>query len=120
MGRRTFEALLGVLPGRKHIVYSKSVRSHPGVEYRSHPEEDFPEFAASDQEFFVIGGGTVYEKALPYASKVFLTQVHGTFEADTYFPVLNEQEWALVSQSEVQQLEKDQVSYDFRIYERRK
>ena len=122
MGRRTFEALPGVLPGRKHIVYSRTgqASSHPMVEYRTQLLADLSVFASIPEEFFVIGGGTLYEHALPYASRVYFTQVNGTFTADTFFPVLNEQEWELIAASETQQLEKDQVSYNFRIYERRK
>jgi len=38
------------------------------------------------EEVFIIGGAQIYEQALPYADRLYLTLIDDTKEADTYFP----------------------------------
>lgn len=47
-----------------------------------------------EKEIFIIGGGIIYQEALQIADKILITQVHTKIEkADTYFPIINPQEW---------------------------
>lgn len=122
MGRRTFDSLPGVLPGRMHIIISRDPnfrKDHKRVKIRPDLEECLREAATSEEEVFVIGGGVIYEAALPYAEKVYLTQIQRSFEADTYFPRLGA-EWELIREEPVQQLPGDEAPYCFQTYQRRK
>lgn len=80
-----------------HIIISRDPnfrKDHKRVKIRPDLEECLREAATSEEEVFVIGGGVIYEAALPYAEKVYLTQIQRSFEADTYFPRLGA-EWEL-------------------------
>ena len=50
-----------------------------------------------NEDAFIIGGGEIYQLALPFTDKIELTKVHASFEADTFFPKLDATEWKLVS-----------------------
>ena len=54
--------------------------------------------AGPDPQPFIIGGGEIFKMALPFADKIELTLVHGTFEADAFFPHLSGSNWHLVSE----------------------
>ena len=86
MGRKTWESLPAKLPGRENIVVSS--RDVEGVDKVVHDISEFIE-ANKDtkEEIFVIGGGRIYAEFLPYAEKIYLTEVDvSDTEADTFFP----------------------------------
>ncbi|MDT8337455.1 MAG: dihydrofolate reductase [Candidatus Izemoplasmatales bacterium] len=89
MGVITFESIVSrlnkPLPNRKSIVASLDNFSYPGVEVIS----DLISFlkAPHKEEIFVIGGKTVYELALPYADKLYITHIKKVFEGDTYLDI---------------------------------
>lgn len=89
MGRRTFESLPGVLPGRRHIVLTRDPAYRAaGAEIAASLDEAFElAFALADTpEIAVIGGGQIYTAALPRATRLELTEVHAAIEGDTHFP----------------------------------
>ncbi|MBQ1719677.1 MAG: dihydrofolate reductase, partial [Bacteroidales bacterium] len=51
-------------------------------------------------EVFIIGGESVYRQFLPYTTKIYLTRVHRSYEADTFFPTLNMDEWETIETEE--------------------
>lgn len=57
----------------------------------------------SNEEIIIIGGGEIYKELLPYCDTVYLTRYYDHFEADTYFPNLNKNEWTASYQSEYKQ-----------------
>lgn len=86
MGRKTWESLPSKLPDRTNIVISS--RDFDGPDEIIHDVSQFiTENKGTDEEIFVIGGGKIYAEFLPYASKIYLTEVDaGDPGADTYFP----------------------------------
>ena len=113
MGRKTFESLPnGALPNRRNIVISKTREQITGCEVCSSLEEALAarkeevgnkesvgnkktvgSKEASD-ECFIIGGASIYEQALPFADKLYLTIVEKEPEhSDTFFPEINPAEW---------------------------
>lgn len=94
MGRNTFLSLPnGALPDRRHIVISDvEGERFEGCEMVSSIEEALRK-AGSRDECFVIGGGMVYRQFLPLAGKLYLTRVHASFEADTFFPEIDYSRW---------------------------
>lgn len=95
MGRKTFESLPGILPNRPHVVISRNPNyKKEGVKVVQSLEEALA-LAQDDAQPFIIGGGMIYQLALPLAQCIELTRVHATFEADTYFPELPTDEWTL-------------------------
>ena len=93
MGRKTFESLPGLLPGRTHFVLStrKDYPVPEGVRLFHDVEtlmENLPE-----GENFVIGGEHIYSLLLPKADKVYMTRVERDYDGAAYFPPFDEKEW---------------------------
>lgn len=97
MGRKTFESLPnGALPNRHNIVISKTREQIAGCEVFGSLEEalEARKEATEEDECFIIGGASIYEQALPFADKLYLTIVEKEPEhADTFFPEINPAEW---------------------------
>lgn len=96
MGRKTFESLPnGALPHRRNIVISKTREQIAGCEvYASLEEALVASKEETAEECFIIGGASIYEQALPFADKLYLTIVEKEPEhADTFFPEINPAEW---------------------------
>ncbi|MDT8347589.1 MAG: dihydrofolate reductase, partial [Flavobacteriaceae bacterium] len=113
MGRKTFESLPGVLPGRTHIVVSRSgiKTDSAAVLQASGIEAAVAKASELSDQVFVIGGGQIYSQSLAIAHKMLLTQVDVTVEADAFFPPWNQEEWKL--EEEVCYPADQQHAYDF-------
>ena len=99
MGHTTYTAIGKPLPGRRNIVLSRKGLTVPavdGVEVISSLEEALLA-TALDVEVMIIGGSQVYQAALPHAARIYLTQIEHQFEADVFFPAIDEQLWRCVS-----------------------
>ena len=92
MGRNTFLSLGRALPGRKNIVLTLDKEEiFEGVSMAYNLQEALDHAAVEDQEeIFIIGGAFIYKEMLPYADRLYLTLVPGTYQADTYFPDYSE------------------------------
>ena len=88
MGRKTFESLPGLLPGRRHIVITRdSGWSRPGAEV-AHDAEQAIALAGEVPEISVIGGAEIYRLFIPIADRIELTEVHRSPDGDTKMPPL--------------------------------
>ena len=119
MGRNTFLSLPnGALPHRRHIVISDvEGENFRGCEMASSIEESV-RLAGSKDECFVIGGGMVYAQFLPLAGKLYLTRVHASFEADTFFPEIDFSQWKAGYSEKVDAGEKNQYPHTYTEYSR--
>ena len=119
MGRKTFESLpKGALPNRRNIVLSRQDIKFPGAERFSSLEAALAQCQA-DEEVFIIGGGSVYQEALPLADKLCITHIDDTPEqADAFFPEIDPTVWQVVSSETHAKDEKHHQSYRFVDYQR--
>jgi dihydrofolate reductase len=87
MGRNTFLSLpKGALPNRRNIVLSTTQSSFPGCDVYTSLEEAL-NHCRPDEDIYIIGGASVYAKAMPFADRLCLTEIDDTpAEADTFFP----------------------------------
>lgn len=97
MGRKTFESLPGVLPGRRHIVLTRDrTWSAAGAEVAPTPEAALALALAGEGtgegEVAIIGGAEVFALFLPLADRVELTRIHADYAGDTFVPPLGP-EW---------------------------
>ncbi len=101
MGRNTFESMGRALPGRTNVVitHNKHFSAPDCVVVKS--IEEAAEVAKNDNEPFVIGGGQIYNLALPLTDKIYLTRIHQAFDGDVYFPELATQEWELSHREDI-------------------
>ena len=74
MGRKTFESLPGLLPGRRNIILSRSGICPPGAEAATGVLELLELLGPEEEQAFVIGGGEIYRQLLPYTERVFVTK----------------------------------------------
>ena len=116
MGRNTHESIGRVLPGRRNVVVTTRGVPTPGVDIAPSLEAALS-LCADAPEVMVIGGGQLYRVALPLASRIFATEIRGTFEADTHFPALDAS-WMEVSRIHQTADEKNEWAYDVVVYER--
>ena len=118
MGRNTWFSLpIRPLPNRRNVVITPEPLGEDGAIEVGSLNEIF-EQCKNDTENFVVGGASLYEQMLPYASKIYLTRVEGDFETDTFFPKLNPDEWCLTEQSEKFKDSKSGIDYTYLIFKR--
>lgn len=122
MGRKTLDSFPGGRPlkNRTNLVLSGNTSfTREGTEvYHSMEEmlEALKKYESDD--VFIIGGGTIYRAFLPYCDTAYVTRVYKSFEADTYFPNLDEDsEWELVTEGE--KLEENDLTFAFNTYKRK-
>ena len=95
MGRKTFESFPKLLPNRTHVVITRQKNYNREGIIVAHTLEEALEACKGEDEVFIIGGGQIYKQALPYTDQIELTRVHESFEADAFFPELDESTWTL-------------------------
>ncbi|WP_370190418.1 dihydrofolate reductase [Qipengyuania sp.] len=102
MGRKTFESLPGLLPGRRHIVLTRKERwDSTGAEVARSVEEALALAGAGDDggEIAVIGGAAIYDVFMEHADRIELTEIHADFQGDTFMPPLGP-EWETVARED--------------------
>jgi dihydrofolate reductase len=124
MGRRTFKSLPRVLDGRLNIVLTRDrLFAVPGAVMAYSLEEGL-EAARADaartgaEEIMIIGGEDVFREVLPRAGRIYLTEVHATPHADTWFPRLEESEWLEVFRERHEAGPKDDHGFSLVVLER--
>lgn len=117
MGRKTFESIGKPLPGRKNIVITRNKNYHPDGCRVIHSITKIKEMN-DKEEIFIIGGAEIFKETLPIADRLYITEIHETFEGDTFFPEFNLSDWKLISKEKGIKDEKNRYDYDFCIYER--
>lgn len=116
MGRKTYESIGRPLPNRHNIIISRSpqVSDNPQVTWVSSLEQAI-EVAKDHEEVFIIGGGNIYQQALPYADRLYLTHIDAKLEGDTCFPDYQPQQWQVIFSESHHSDEKNQYGYTFEI-----
>ena len=114
MGRKTFESLPKVLPGRTHYVLTgnRQYKAPEGV-LLFHTVEDLLA-ALPEGENFVIGGEHMYREMLPHADTLYITEVMKDYEGDAFFPPFDEKEWQLTEKTAGE----GDIPHDFCTYKR--
>ena len=119
MGRKTFESLGRLLPGRRHIVLTRDCNwSASGVEVAHDVNEALDLARNSDENtaVSVIGGSDVFQLLLPHTTRIELTEVHGDIQGDTFVPPFGP-EWREVARED-HAAEGDAPAYSFVSLER--
>jgi dihydrofolate reductase len=111
MGRKTFESIGRSLPNRTNVVITRdSQYSRDGIDTVNSLEEAL-RFASLEQakafeqnqeevEVFIIGGGEIYHQAIEKADKLYITEVHATFDGDIKFPEIDKKVWKEMSRED--------------------
>lgn len=120
MGYKTYLSLPNqkALPNRRNVILTSRLENAPeGFEIAGSIKNAL-EMVKDEEEVFVMGGGMVYEQFLPLADRLYLTRIGKSFEADTYFPYVNFDEWELVDLEVIDDDPNVDYSYRFEVWER--
>jgi dihydrofolate reductase len=113
MGRKTFESLPGLLPGRRHIVVTRDLDWHAeGAEVVHEPEAALGLADWSVNDLSIIGGAAIFEALAERVDRWELTEVHGAPDGDTILPAPDPSDW-------VEIMREDHDGYSFVTLERR-
>ncbi len=86
MGRKTFDSIGGVLPGRKTVILTRNKFYEAEGSVVVNSLRDALDACENAGEVFICGGGEVYREALPLASRIYLTVVHMNADGEVRFP----------------------------------
>lgn len=126
MGRKTWDSMAGkVLPGRANKIVSRDPDFYPKFSDDSHDVIRDPELYLQECDFynhdvFVIGGAQLYQLALPFAKRLYLTILDVQLEGDTLFPYMDDRDWKLIGIEKYQADDfGNQYGYNFHTYVRK-
>ncbi len=119
MGRKTFDSIGKPLPNRRNIVLTRQKDLKiEGAEVFSSIDEAI-EACAGQNEIFIAGGAEIFKQSLQKSTKLYLTIIGHTFDADTWFPEIDQNRWIEVERTEHEPDEKNAYPYTFINYIKR-
>ena len=125
IGRKTFLSFgAKPLPGRQNIVISRSNYQADGITHCFSLESAIKTAKATaikdnKDEIFIIGGGQIYDLAMPLADRLYMTHIDAEIDGDTKFPEIDQNMWEITHQEHVPAGEKDNYPTQYVIYRRR-
>lgn len=119
MGRKTFESIGKVLPGRKNIIITRNDSYKvEGAEVVNTIEEAIELAKAVHEEVMIIGGEQIFKVVLPKADRLYITHIQQSFEGDTFFPPYDLDEWLLIDSTDEMQTSEG-IKYAYLVYEKK-
>jgi dihydrofolate reductase len=120
-GRKNYESIpekFRPLPKRQNIVVTRNGKYEAPGSIVAHSVEEALEKAPKDRETYIIGGSQIYKVALEknLVDFMYITAVHGSFDADVYFPEIDEGNWEIETLSEHPKDEKHDYGFIIKKY----
>lgn len=120
MGRKTLESFPKPLPNRTHIAITRDEDYQPKFPCTIvHSLADAIALVNDNETAFIIGGGEIYKQSMDRATDIELTRVHGSFEADAFFPEIDTDQWELVKEEHHPKDDRHQYSFTYLTYKRK-
>lgn len=126
MGRRTWDSIGRPLPGRLNVVITRDeswpvpagvVREHSLqqalIRAEAHAELE------DGEEVMVIGGGQIYQEALPLVDRMYVTLVHDEVDGDAFFPEVDWNDWEELGREDFRAADNNPYDYSFVVYQRK-
>lgn len=104
MGRKTYESIGNPLPNRRNMVVSRTMEELGNILVFKDVNSAFEAARSNAETLFVIGGQTIYEQTLNYATELHITHIDENYEGDVYFPRIDCNRWKMDSQERVGKL----------------
>ena len=117
MGRKTFESIGRILPGRTTVVVTRNSGFRFDGAVVVHDFGHAIAKCVGDTEAFVIGGEKIFQSTLALADKIYLTEIDRNFDGDVYFPAIDMRAWRLVER-EMNHDPEQNLDYAFTVFER--
>jgi len=118
MGRKTFESLGKALPNRTTIIITRTKKYTAEDCIVVSSLDEALSKAKSDKNPFILGGAQIYKQAIKIADVLDLTLVHNDFEADVFFPEIDNTIWKETSRQDFKSDEQNKYNYSFVTYKR--
>lgn len=112
MGRKTYESIGRLLPGRTTVIVTRRPDYHVPGAIVAHSLEEAIAACKGDDEIFVVGGAEIFREALPIAGRIYATEIHTEVEGDVFFPEWNKSDWKEIGRTRCQ----NGLNCDFVIY----
>ncbi|MGC9456969.1 MAG: type 3 dihydrofolate reductase [Halothiobacillaceae bacterium] len=119
MGRRTYESIGRLLPGRRTIIISRNSDFRVEGAEVVHGLDEALDAADGAPEVMICGGADIYFQFLPRADRMYLTLVHASIAGDAHFPAFSRQEWETVEETHHAADADNPHAYSFLTLERR-
>ena len=120
MGKNTFLSLpVRPLKNRRNRVITDSPDDHFDGCLTVFSVEEALKNCHDNEESFIIGGASVYRQFLPHADRLYLTRVNRSFDADTFFPDILEEDWEEISREIPAPDTQNDFTYEFIILKRK-
>ncbi len=117
MGRKTFESIGRILPGRTMVIITRQADFDAHGALVANSLDEALQLSSGDDEVFIIGGAEIYRQALSLVDRIYMTQVKATVDGDTYLE-LDLEDWTETSNETHCQDDKNEFDFSFNIYER--
>jgi dihydrofolate reductase len=119
MGRKTYDSIGRLLPGRQNIIISRqSPPENFGADW-VHSIDDALALVVDQPEVMIIGGAELYKQMLPRADRLYLTHIDLTTAGDAFFPdYQSDSQWRLISTEQFAADSKNNHSYRFVLLEK--
>lgn len=118
MGRKTFESIGRLLPGRTTVIVTRNPGYRVDGAVIANSLDDALRACEGDDQVFIVGGAQIYEAALPRVDRLYVTRVHAEVMGDTRFPDPDLTGWRLVTEERGAADEKNDHPHSFCMYER--
>ncbi len=121
MGRKTYDSIGRPLPKRTNIVITRDQSFHHDGLQITHSIDEAIDFCRAKKfdEVFIIGGDTIYNQTIHLADKLYITRVETHIENGTaFFPLIDMNQWKLISSEERKSDEKNTMDMIFEVYEK--
>lgn len=115
MGANTYKSLPKNLEGREYIVLSKSLKDIKNGILFTEFVKLLDYLNSLDEEVMIIGGASIYQQFLPFAHKIYLTEVAAVAPADVYFPAFDKSKY---QKNVIKKLKENDIEYEIIEYVR--
>lgn len=118
MGRKTYESLNRLLPGRSMVIVTRDPNYKVAGAIVVNSLKEAISACDFDDEIFIIGGAYLFKLALPLADRIYLTTVQAEIEGDTTMPDFDLTGWKQISTQVFKADGKNLYDYHFSVYQR--
>lgn len=117
MGRKTYESLGRLLPGRTTVIVTRNKTYKAEGALIAHDLQAALVLASGDAEPFIIGGAELYKEGIQLANKLYITEVHADYVGDAFFETIDLAQWQLAEKKD--HLSTNGLNYSDLIYIKR-
>lgn len=117
MGRKTYESIGKPLPKRRNIVVTRNVDLKiKGVDVTNSIKSAL-DICKNSDTVFIIGGGMIYNLALPYVNHLHITKIDSFVDGDAFFPDFDKSQWQEIAR--IDSKDSDGMSFSFVDYKKK-